>query len=175
MKKALILQSSPRINGNVYKMAKKVEDEFKEKGFETDFVDVAKLDFHNCTGCMSCRKSGKCIFSDDADKIGEKMSKSDIIVVATPVWWGNIPGFLKSIFDRNVFRMMGESKHGIPKPLMKGKTGILIAACTTPFPFNWICGQTTGAKRAVKEIFKSSGIKLKKVISIAGTKKIEKK
>lgn len=171
MNKMLILQASPRKNGNVWQMAEKIAEEYKARNFQVETIDVTKLTFHDCTGCMKCRSSGTCIFNDDAENVGKKMEQADIICVASPVWWGNMPGHLKSLFDRNVFRMMGESSLGIPKPLMKGKKAILVSACTTPFPFNYLCGQTTGLKRALNEIFKSSGIKLTKVISLAGTKK----
>lgn len=167
----LILQASPRKNGNVWQMAEKIEEEYKSRNFQVETIDVTKMAFHDCIGCMKCRTIGKCIFNDDAETVGKKMEQADIICVASPVWWGNMPGHLKSLFDRNVFRMMGELLLGIPKPLMKGKKAILVSACTTPFPFNYLCGQTTGLKRAVKEIFKSSGIKLVKVISRGGTKK----
>ena len=167
----LILQASPRKNGNVWQMAEKIAEEYKSRNFQVETIDVTKMAFHDCIGCMKCRTIGKCIFNDDAETVGKKMEQADIICVASPVWWGNMPGHLKSLFDRNVFRMMGESPLGIPKPLMQGKNPILVSACTTPFPFNYLCGQTTGLKRAVKEIFKSSGIKLVKVISRGGTKK----
>ncbi|MCR5762408.1 MAG: flavodoxin family protein [Treponema sp.] len=169
-KKLLILQASPRKGGNVYRLAQELADSYTEKGFETEMIDVTSLHFHDCVACMKCRSSGKCIFNDDADDTGRKIEEADIIAVASPVWWGNMPGHLKSLFDRNVFRFMREGTHGIPKPILKGKKGILITACTTPFPFDRICGQTTGLKRAVNEIFKSSGIKLVKVISKSGTK-----
>ena len=171
MKKLVILQASPRKNGNLSKMAACLADEYSVKGYEVETVDVCGLSFHDCTGCMRCRSCGKCVFNDDADAVGRKMEEADVIAVASPVWWGNMPGHLKSVFDRNVFRFMGENKVGMPVPKMKGKKGILLATCTTPFPFNWLCGQTGGLKRAVNEIFKSAGIKLIKVISKAGTRK----
>lgn len=170
MKKLLILQASPRKGGTVYTLAESLSLTYAEKGFDTEMVDVAALHFHTCIACMKCRSSGGCVFKDDADAVGKKMAEADVIAVAAPVWWGNMPGHLKSLFDRNVFRLMGESPLGIPKPLLKGKKGILITACTTPFPFDRLCGQTTGIKRAVREIFKSSGVRLVKVISKPGTR-----
>ncbi len=171
MKKLLILQASPRKNGNLYQMANDLSEKYRLNGYETEIIDVCSLKFHDCTACMQCRTSQNCIFTDDANEAGKKIQAADVIAVATPVWWGNIPGHLKSLFDRLVGVMMRESKMGIPVPLLKGKKGILLVTCTTPFPFNWLCGQTGGAKKAVKEIFRSSGIKLEKVISKAGTRK----
>mgnify|MGYP002626738246 FL=1 len=69
--------------------------------------------------------------------------------------------------------MMGESKHGIPLPLHKGKKAVIITSCTTPFPFNILAGQTTKAEKALKEILGYSGFKVTKKIRLAGTKGIE--
>lgn len=171
MKKLLILQSSPRKNGNLYQMADELSQKYKSKGFEVETIDVYSLQFHDCIACMKCRSSNKCVFTDDATEVGKKIQQADVIAVAAPVWWGNMPGHLKSLFDRNVYVFMGESKSGIPTAKLKGKKGILLTACTTPAPFSWMFGQTTGLKRAVKEIFKYGGIKLVKVISRTGTKK----
>ncbi|WP_296029846.1 flavodoxin family protein [uncultured Treponema sp.] len=131
----------------------------------------ASLKFSVCTGCMKCRSCGKCIFAgDDADVTGKKIVSADFLVVASPCWWGNMTGSLKSLFDRNVFRMMGESKHGIPLPLLKGKKAAIVTACTTPFPFNVICRQSSGVFNSIGEILKSAGIKITAKICAAGTK-----
>lgn len=79
-------------------------------------------------------------------------------------------GSLKSLFDRNVFRLMGESRRGIPLALLKGKKSAIITACTTPFPFNVICSQSSGVFSSIGEILKSAGIKITAKICAAGTK-----
>lgn len=171
MKKLLILQASPRKDGNLYQMAEELSEKYKSEGFDVETIDVCSLQFHDCTGCMKCRSTHECVFKDDATEVGKKIQNADIIAVAAPVWWANLPGHLKSLFDRNVYIFMGESKKGLPLPLLKGKKGILLTACTTPFPFSLLCGQTQGLKRALNEIFKTGGIKLTKVIARTGTKK----
>jgi len=90
--------------------------------------------------------------------------------VAAPVYWGNMPGTLKMLFDRMVYAMMGESKLGIPKPLHKGKDAYIITSCTTPFPFNIFCRQTSGLVAALKEILGTSGFKIRGKVVIPGTK-----
>ena len=59
---------------------------------------------------------------------------------------------------------------GIPIPLHKGKKAVIVTSCTTPFPFNYLCRQSTGAVRAVKEILKSSGFRIIKKVNISNTK-----
>ena len=96
-----------------------------------------------------------------------------MLIVGTPVYWANMNGKLKCLFDRLVGVLMGESKHGIPIPLHKGKKAVIVTSCTTPFPFNYICGQSGGAVRAVNEVLKSSGFKVVKKINLSNTKKIK--
>lgn len=171
--KILILNASPKSAGTISQMMKFLEDEIRRKNSfaEIENIRIASLKFSVCTGCMKCRSCGKCIFAgDDADVTGKKVVSADFLVVASPCWWGNMTGSLKSLFDRNVFRIMGESKHGIPLPLLKGKKAAIVTACTTPFPFNVICRQSSGVFNSIGEILKSTGIKITAKICAAGTK-----
>ena len=168
--KILVLNGSPRKNGNVEKLLKNQLEKFKDA--EIIWHDVCELNFSFCAGCMACRSKGECILKkDDAHKIAEEIKNSDMLFVGTPVYWGNMNGKLKSLFDRLVYVMMGESKRGIPVPLNKNKKAVVVTSCTTPFPFNYICGQSTGAYRALKEVLKSSGFKIIIKKHLAGTKK----
>ena len=169
--KILILNGSPRKNGKVAQILHAMEKRLQEDGSDTVFVDVNSLDFKCCIGCMKCRESGKCILPQDAaHNIGEALQACDALIVGSPVYWGNINGKLKSLFDRQVAVMMGENKMGIPIPLLKGKKAIVVNTCTTPFPFNILAGQSTKAYTAVKEILSYSGIKIKGKLYVAGTK-----
>lgn len=85
-------------------MLKFLEDEirWKNPSAEIENIRVSSLKFSACTGCMKCRSCGKCVFAgDDADVAGEKIASADFLVVASPCWWGNMTGSLKSLFDRN--------------------------------------------------------------------------
>lgn len=169
--KVLILNGSPRKNGKVSQILHAMEKRLQEAGSETEFFDVNILDFKCCIGCMKCRESGKCILpQDDAHHIGEALQACDAVIVGSPVYWGNITGKLKSLFDRQVAVMMGENKMGIPIPLLKGKRAIVVNTCTTPFPFNILAGQSTKNYAAIKEILSYSGIKIKGKLMVGGTK-----
>lgn len=170
----LVLNGSPRKNGNVSKILRHELEKFLEKNPDSNVIreDVSDLKFDFCRGCMACRSKGTCVLpKDDAHRIETEIKDCDAIFVGTPVYWGNMNGKLKSLFDRLVGTLMGESKHGIPIPLHKGKKAFIASSCTTPFPFNYICGQSSGAVRSVKEVLKSSGFKIKGIINLANTKK----
>ena len=166
----LVLNGSPRKNGTV---ASRLRTELKRYDGETViWEDVCDLRFSFCNGCMACRSKGVCVLpEDDAHRIAQEIKDCEMIFVGTPVYWGNMNGNLKSLFDRLVGVLMGESRFGIPIPLHRGKKAVVITACTTPFPFNYVCGQSSGAFRAVKEILKSSGFKFVRKVNISNTKK----
>ncbi len=172
--KILVLNGSPRKNGNVSFILKREAEKIlaKNPGAEIVWENVCDLNFDFCRGCMACRSKGSCVLpDDDAHKIASEIKACSFIIVGTPVYWGNMNGKLKCLFDRLVGVMMGESKFGIPLPLHKGKKAVIVTSCTTPFPFNYLCGQSSGAVRAVREILKSSGFRVIKKINLSNTKK----
>lgn len=167
----LVLNGSPRKNGTVARTLKKELSRYAADANMVIWHDVSDLHFAFCTGCMACRSCGRCVLPpDDAHHIAEEIRACDVLLVGTPVYWGNMSGALKSLFDRLVYALMAESKLGIPKPLCKGKMAVVVTACTTPFPFNRLCGQTGGAFRAVREILRSSGFRIIRKKHRAGTK-----
>lgn len=167
----IILNGSPRKNGKISTLLHYIEEKLTENGNSVEFIDVCSAGVKPCTGCMACRSKEKCVLpEDDGHKIAESIKNCDGIIIGTPVYWGNMNGQLKCLFDRLVGILMGESKYGIPLPLQKGKKAAVITACTTPFPFNILAHQSTGAERALKEILKSSGFKICSKIALSGTK-----
>ena len=168
--KILIVDASPRRGGTVSRMI----DVFIEgcpRDSEIERVHLDDLSLTPCIACMKCRTAGECVFAgDDADHVGGKMASCDVLVVGSPTWWANMPGSLKMLFDRNVFRFMGETKAGLPVPLMGGKQGIILTACSTPFPFNYFAGQSRGLVRAIREIFRYGGIRNAGLAVCPGTK-----
>ena len=175
----LVLNASPRRSGIVSQAVGafvdgvRAADDFVREDVRVDVVDVNDLKFASCRGCMYCREHGNCCLPvDDAHLVAEKIRSCDVLLVAAPVYWGNIPGVLKSLFDRMVYAMMGESALGIPRPMHKGKRAYIITGCTTPFPFNVLCGQTNGVVRALKEILGTAGFKISGKVVVPGTREM---
>lgn len=74
-----------------------------EKAAESNEVDSIylpdyKIDF--CDGCLSCAETNKCRIRDDMSIIQEKLISAETIVLATPVYWDDVPAILKNIIDR---------------------------------------------------------------------------
>ena len=167
----LILNASPRRHGNISQMVEVMADECRQAGVEVQTVAVQQLNIRPCLGCMKCRAAHKCVLpEDDAQRVLKLIQQADALVIAAPCYWGNIPGTLKLLFDRIVYGMMDESEKGWPLPLHKGKRCVLVSTSTTPWPFNRIMHQSSGAIRAMKEVCRYSGFKTVATIEKGGTR-----
>lgn len=170
--KLLILNSSPRRQGNVSQMLELMRQEAEEKGAEVVYIRVPELKVRPCIGCMKCRSSLQCSLpDDDAQRVLQQLKEADALIIGAPCYWGNMPGELKVLFDRMVYGMMGENAWGMPLPLHKGKKAVVVSTCTTPYPFNILYHQTRGVVKALREILKWSGFKLVRTIEKGGTRK----
>ena len=170
MKKVVILNASPRAYSNIHQMLTVFHEELSANGVEVDFIDVCKLKFRPCIGCMKCRSAHECVMpEDDAKRVLRLVQQSDTLIVGSPCYWGNMTGQLKMLFDRWVYGMMDHSEKGYPKPLLKGKKAVIVTTCTTPWPLNLIFKQSAGTVRALKEILCWSGFKIAGVIQKGGT------
>ena len=168
--KILMLNASPRVNGNISKMLQIIAQECEAMGAEVELISVQDLKVHPCMACMKCRSSLQCVLpADDAQRILALIEQSDALVVGAPCYWGNMPGTLKMLFDRMVYGMMGENSLAVPKPLHKGKRCVIVTASSTMWPFNILANQTRGVVRALKEILGWSGFKCVSTIQKAGT------
>jgi len=171
MKKMLAILASPRKNGNVAKMLDIAVNKAEQIGYEVAFVDLYEKKIAWCKGCMSCRKDGACVINDDTKELAEQLRLSDLVAVASPTYFANVPAPLKNMFDRLVYVVMDDNDGPIPKSKLSPKQKYLIlVTCTTPWPFNTLAGQSTGAVRAIKEFFHVSGMKQKGVVVFPGTR-----
>lgn len=169
--KILVLNGSPRQNGTVATLLKSVTESLSTR-HDIEWIHVCKLKMKYCTACMACREKEKCILpEDDAHIVGKKIQDADALIIGTPTHWGNMSSPLKLLFDRNVPVFMGESPKGMPEPRQKGKSAVVVTACTTPWPFNFILPESRGAIRSVKEVLHYGGYKTVGTITKAGTKK----
>ena len=138
---------------------------------EVEWVHVYSLEMKLCRACMKCRPDGECVLpSDDAHGVGRSIRECDALIVGTPTHWGNMSSGLKILFDRLVPALMGEKPNGFPVPRHKGKPAVVVAACSTPWPFNWIAAETRGAFNAVGEVLHYSGFKTVAKVAVPGTK-----
>ena len=169
----LILNGSPRKHGVTATLLRIIADEARSAGAEVEWVDVNDLSIRPCIGCLKCRPDKKCILpKDDAHRIGELIEKCTGLVVGAPTYWGNMPGPLKILFERNVPVLEYYELYTwrFPKPRHKGKPAAIVTASLSPFPFNLLPSQGTGALRAVKIPLNAAGFDIRAQINVPMTR-----
>lgn len=157
--KTLAILGSPHKNGITAKMLDIAVNASKSAGSEVFFVNLYEKNIKFCTGCRKCLEARECIMkNDDISEITGYLKACDTVILASPVYWANVSAAVKNLFDRLNGTAMEETET-FPKPRLSGKKYVLLTACSTRMPFAKIFGQSTGAIRAMKEFFNTSGMK----------------
>ncbi|MBQ6089349.1 MAG: flavodoxin family protein [Firmicutes bacterium] len=98
--KVLIINGSPRQNGNTSLAVSEMVKVFEAEGIETEVCQVGAMNIRGCMACNACAKLGKCVFDDEVNVIAEKFEAADGLVVASPVYYASANGTLISLLDR---------------------------------------------------------------------------
>lgn len=98
--KVLIINGSPRVNGNTSVAVREMEKVFAEEGVETKVVQVGNKDIRGCIACGYCRENGKCVFNDVVNELAPKFEEADGLVVASPVYYASANATLIACLTR---------------------------------------------------------------------------
>lgn len=98
--KVLIINGSPRVNGNTSVAVREMERVFAEEGVETEVVQVGNKDIRGCIACGYCRENGKCVFNDVVNELAPKFEEADGLVVASPVYYASANATLIACLTR---------------------------------------------------------------------------
>ncbi|MDD2293853.1 MAG: flavodoxin family protein [Bacteroidales bacterium] len=100
-KNILILSSSPRRGGNSDLLCDAFLRGAQESGNRVEKIFLADKKINYCNGCDICSHTGKpCPQKDDAAEVIDKMTRADVLVLATPVYFYAMSAQLKTLIDR---------------------------------------------------------------------------
>ena len=100
-KKVVIVSTTPRKNGNSEILATEFMKGAVDNGNDVRMIKVREMDLKFCKGCFSCQKTNKCVIKDDFTKeMLYDICKADVLVFATPVYYYESSGQLKTFIDR---------------------------------------------------------------------------
>ena len=100
MKRVLVISSSPNKNGNSALLCQQFIEGAK-KNNEIEYISLSNKKIGYCVACQYCKMhDGKCVIEDDMTEIFESMKKSDVIVLASPVYFYSITAQMKTLLDR---------------------------------------------------------------------------
>lgn len=98
--KVLIINGSPRVNGNTSIAINEVKKVLEEEKIEVEVVQVGNKDIRGCIACGYCYSHGKCVFNDIVNEVSNKFKEADGLIVASPVYYASANGTLISFLDR---------------------------------------------------------------------------
>lgn len=98
--KVLILNGSPRLNGNTTIAIREMEKIFAESGVETETVQIGMKDVRGCIACGRCAELDRCVFDDVVNELAPKFEAADGLVIASPVYYASANATLIACLDR---------------------------------------------------------------------------
>ena len=98
--KVLIINASPRVNGNTSIAVKELVKTFEDQDVQTEVMQIGANAIRGCIACGKCSQLGKCVFDDAVNLIAPKFKEADGLVVATPVYYASANATLIACLDR---------------------------------------------------------------------------
>lgn len=98
--KVLMINGSPRANGNTVIALNEMENIFKENGIEVETLNIGNKVIRGCVACGTCYKSGQCVFDDVVNETAPKFEDADGLVIASPVYYASANATLIAFLDR---------------------------------------------------------------------------
>ena len=98
--KVLLINGSPKANGNTAQALQEMEKVFAQEGVEAEIVHVGTQNIRGCIACGGCARTGKCVFDDPVNEVALKFQEADGLVVASPVYYASPNATLVALLDR---------------------------------------------------------------------------
>lgn len=118
--KVLMLNGSPRKEGNTALALREMQTIFEKEGIETEVICLGTQPIRGCIACNQCKSTGKCVFNDLVNEVAKKFEKSDGLVLASPVYFASANGSLFSFAQRLFYSTLFDKR-------MKVGAGLAIA------------------------------------------------
>ena len=100
MSKVVIISTSLRAGSNSHALAEQFAEGAKTAGHEVELISLRGKEIKFCIGCFICQTKGKCVFKDDVPAIMESVLNADVVCWATPIYYYEMAGQMKTLIDR---------------------------------------------------------------------------
>lgn len=110
MKRVLVISTSQREFSNSDGLAQEFIQGARENNDTVEYICLAGQDIGFCKGCFACQKTRECVLKDDAKRIVKRMATADVLVFATPIYYFEMSGQMKTLLDRTLPLYEGEYK-----------------------------------------------------------------
>ncbi|MGL1893662.1 MAG: flavodoxin family protein [Spirochaetaceae bacterium] len=97
----VFLNGSGRADGNTNYLLSKIVNSLDETAITSEIINISDKEINFCRGCHVCEETRVCVQTDGVDEIYNSFKKADLICIASPSYWGDITGQLKTFIDRS--------------------------------------------------------------------------
>ncbi len=132
--KIVCVLGSPTTKGNSTAIARRFLETAGELEADIQSFTLNKLKYRGCQACMTCKtKLDKCVLKDDLSEVLDAVREADILLMASPVYYGDVTSQMKGFIDRT-FSFLGPDFHTNPNSsrLSPGKKLVFILAQQQP-------------------------------------------
>lgn len=105
--KVLIINGSPRVNGNSDLLCDAFIRGAEESGNQVEKISLREKEVHSCKACYACFKTGSCVQKDDMAEILQKLEEAKVLVLASPTYFLTMSGQMKVFIDRLLPKWQG--------------------------------------------------------------------
>jgi multimeric flavodoxin WrbA len=110
-KSIAVFNGSPREGGNTDALLEKLMEGARTNAAEIRYFQLRNLGIHDCIGCYTCKREARCHFDDDMTEIRRSIQACGIMVFASPNYWCEVTGLMKTFIDRLYFYHHPENSH----------------------------------------------------------------
>ena len=143
----LILNGSPKKDGNTAIALHEMEKVFAEEGIETEIVQVGSKPIRGCIACHSCFEKGKCVFQDMVNEVAPKFEACDGLVVASPVYYASANATLIAFLDRLFYSTRFDKTMKVGASVVAARRGGLSATFDELNKYFTICGMPVASSQ----------------------------
>lgn len=125
--KVLMINGSPKAEGNTAAALKEMQGVFEKEGIETKLVHIGNKAIRGCIACGSCREKGKCVFDDEVNEVAPLFEECDGLVVGTPVYYAGANATLAAFLTRLFFSAPFDKRMKVGASVVVARRGGLSA------------------------------------------------
>ena len=145
--KVLIINGSPRMNGNTTIAVNEMVKVFESEGVEAEVVQIGNKDVRGCIACGTCFKKGQCVFDDVVNELAPKFESADGLVVASPVYYASANATLIACLDRLFYSTHFDKTMKVGASVVCARRGGLSATFDELNKYFTICGMPVASSQ----------------------------
>lgn len=145
--KVLMLNGSPKKDGNTATALKEMEKVFAKNGIETEILHIGNKDIRGCVACCSCTETGKCAFNDIVNEVAAKFEAADGLVVGSPVYFASANATLVALLQRMFYSSHFDKRFKVGASVVCARRGGCSASFDELNKFFTICGMAVASSQ----------------------------